>query len=194
MKTRRCSVARTVKIVDFFDELILVGSRESKPTLKQLVEKCLTTENIEFQEIDLLAKDTIQMTIPAETKYLTLPRLVVAGIGASRLLSHEVIEDLKKALTEASTNAIKNAYKNNFGQSIVYRFRTSDRQIVIEVIDNGVGMDSRRLEQARSETVSKGEGLGFFVMQSLVDKVEITSEPGQGTLVRLIKDLEQSVH
>ncbi len=56
----------------------------------------------------------------------------------------------------------------------------------MEVIDSGVGMDPKQLE-----TASQGNELGFLVMGKMVDKVEIASELGRGTLVRLISDLKK---
>lgn len=177
-----------VEILDCFDRLILRSSAQLKPILKQLIEQSLASAKIEFREVQGgFSDEAIEFSIPAQRKYLTLPRLVLAGIGASLSLTVETIEELKLALTEVGTNAVQHAYKGQRSPGlIVYRFKISDTRLVMEVIDSGVGMNPKQLE-----TASQGNELGFLVMGKMVDKVEIASELGRGTLVRLISDLKK---
>ncbi len=64
--------------------------------------------------------------------------------------------------------------------------------VVIQVRDNGRGMDTETLERVRSSfysTKPDGLGLGLFVVKTLVRKnngtIEIYSEPGKGTTVEM---------
>jgi len=67
--------------------------------------------------------------------------------------------------------------------------RRSDPWMVIEVADNGIGMDRETREKIFSLFFSskglKGTGLGLFISNKIVDKhggtIEVDSEPGKGT-------------
>ena len=65
--------------------------------------------------------------------------------------------------------------------------------MVIDIIDRGCGI--RDIEPARQPffTTSEGEersGMGFTVMESFMDAVEVRSVVGHGTTVRLIKQID----
>jgi len=71
---------------------------------------------------------------------------------------------------------------------------TRDSQVIIEIEDNGAGMSetvrSRCLEPFFTTKGERGTGLGltmvFGMMQRHGGELEIDSEPGRGTLVRLV--------
>ncbi len=68
-----------------------------------------------------------------------------------------------------------------------------DRRVIIIVSDNGIGIED--IEKAREPlyTSKPGEersGMGFTVMESFMDKLEVESEPGTGTKVTMIKNLD----
>ena len=66
------------------------------------------------------------------------------------------------------------------------------REVHITVTDKGVGIPD--VPQAMEPLFTTGNpeersGLGFAVMQSFMDRVKVTSRPGKGTKVVLIKRL-----
>ena len=66
------------------------------------------------------------------------------------------------------------------------------REVHITVADKGIGIpDIPRAMEPLFTTGNPEErsGLGFAVMQSFMDKVKVTSKPGKGTRVLLIKRL-----
>ena len=70
----------------------------------------------------------------------------------------------------------------------------ADREVHITVTDKGIGIPN--VEQAMQPLFTTGNpeersGLGFAVMQSFMDKVRVTSKPGKGTKVLLVKRLTQ---
>ena len=70
---------------------------------------------------------------------------------------------------------------------------TTEGLLYIDVIDKGRGMAD--VERARQPffTTAEGEdrsGMGFTVMESFMDQVEVKSAVGEGTTVRLIKRVE----
>ncbi|SHE64028.1 stage II sporulation protein AB (anti-sigma F factor) [Thermoanaerobacter uzonensis DSM 18761] len=116
-------------------------------------------------------------------------RTVVAAFAAQLDPTIEEIADIKTAVSEAVTNCIIHGYENKIGIITIKAF-ISGNKITIEVIDEGKGIDdiekamqplfTTRLEEERA-------GMGFTVMQTFMDELEVESTPGKGTLVRMIK-------
>ena len=116
-------------------------------------------------------------------------RTVVAAFAAQLDPTIEEIADIKTAVSEAVTNCIIHGYENKIGIITIKAF-ISGNKITIEVIDEGKGIDdiekamqplfTTRLEEERA-------GMGFTVMQTFMDELEVQSTPGKGTLVRMVK-------
>jgi len=69
----------------------------------------------------------------------------------------------------------------------------SDR-VIIEIEDQGCGIEN--IEQAMkpfytSQPEMERSGMGFSLMQSFMDGVTVQSVPGKGTLVTMIKIINQ---
>ena len=94
-------------------------------------------------------------------------------------------------MSEAVTNAIIHDYENTIGIVTITSRLYRDR-IEVEVLDKGVGIED--VEKARQPLyTSKPElersGMGFTVMETFMDEMEVVSAPGQGTRVKLVKYL-----
>jgi len=101
------------------------------------------------------------------------------------------LTDIKTAVSEAVTNAIIHGYENKEG-TVFITFRSFGNEIIITVTDEGVGIVD--LEQAMTPLyTSKPElersGMGFTVMQTFMDHVEVTSVTGRGTTVEMRKTI-----
>lgn len=103
------------------------------------------------------------------------------------------LADIKTAVSEAVTNCIVHAYPGAIGQ-ITLRAALYEGGIVrITVSDRGIGIaDVARAMEPLYTTGNPDEraGLGFAVMQSFMDKVRVTSAPGRGTRVTMVKRLD----
>ena len=102
----------------------------------------------------------------------------------------EELADVKTAVSEAVTNAIIHGYGNGKGTIRMHALCMDDGTLLIDIIDRGKGIAD--IEHARQPffTTSDGDersGMGFTVMESFMDKVEVQSAAGCGTTVRLIK-------
>ncbi len=99
----------------------------------------------------------------------------------------EELYDIKMAISEAVTNCIIHGYENREGL-ITVNCAYEDRQVQIEVIDEGKGIANVDEAMAALYTTSLDEeraGLGFTVMQSMMDQVEVISQLGKGTTVKM---------
>ena len=92
-------------------------------------------------------------------------------------------------MSEAVTNAIVHGYEGCTGQ-VVMRARMDDRWLTVEIQDEGKGIAN--VEQAMepfytSHPEQERSGMGFAVMQTFMDDLQVESAPGKGTTVRMRK-------
>ena len=132
----------------------------------------------------------MRLDFPALAENESFARMVISGFLLPLNPTLEQLADVKTAVSEAVTNAIIHGYGNGNGTVRLHARYDDDGTMVIDVIDRGRGIPD--VEHARQPfyTTSEGEersGMGFTVMESFMDAVEVRSEVGQGTTVRLIK-------
>lgn len=104
------------------------------------------------------------------------------------------LADLKTAVSEAVTNCIVHAYPDKVGPVTMTIAVYPDREVRITVADQGVGIPDIHKAMEPLYTTGNPEersGLGFAVMQSFMDKVKVSSQPGKGTRVVLTKRLDE---
>lgn len=137
------------------------------------------------------AVNEFRMTLLSRSSNESFARVAVSAFISQLDPTIEEISDIKTAVSEAVTNCIVHAYKEELGKIYitVTIFEHSNIRVVIR--DTGCGIDD--IEQAMEPlfTTAGGEraGLGFAVMQSFMDKMQVRSRPGKGTTVTLRKQL-----
>jgi stage II sporulation protein AB (anti-sigma F factor) len=100
--------------------------------------------------------------------------------------------DIKTAVSEAVTNAIVHGYRESIQDIYISAAIYPDNRVVVKIRDRGCGIpDIGQAMEPMFTTSKTGEraGLGFAVMQSLCDRVRVSSRPGKGTTVTLTKKL-----
>jgi len=99
------------------------------------------------------------------------------------------LNDLKTAVSEAVTNAVVHGYRDTLGTVYITVKILEDDTVVVRIRDKGCGIPD--VEKAMEPLYTTGgeerAGLGFAVMQSFCDKVQVHSRPGHGTTVTLTK-------
>lgn len=128
--------------------------------------------------------ETIKMEIPANPDYVSILRLTTSGIANKLGFSMDDIEDMKVAVSEACTNAVKHSEDNK----VNIRFNLLENGIEIEIKDNGKGYDVNSIG-APDLSTPKESGLGIFIIQTLMDEVNIESKGNQGTTIKMTKYL-----
>ena len=101
------------------------------------------------------------------------------------------INDIKTAVSEAVTNSIVHGYKDNSG-TITIIVGLKKKVVDITIIDNGVGIvDIERARQPFFTTRAKDErsGMGFTLMESFMDNLEVMNNPSGGVIVRMTKQI-----
>lgn len=101
----------------------------------------------------------------------------------------EEVSDVKTAVSEAVTNAIIHGYENHVNKVRIYA-GIEGRTLHLEISDRGVGIpDVKKAMEPLYTTRPELErsGMGFSFMEAFMDEVQVESEPGKGTIVRMKK-------
>ena len=134
----------------------------------------------------------VSVSMSARSQNEAFARMAAAAFAAPLDPLISELTDIKTAVSEAVANAIIHGYENNNEGVVFLTFRSLGDEIIITVADEGVGIDD--VEQAMTPLyTSKPElertGMGFTVMQTFMDHVEVTSAAGRGTTVEMRKTL-----
>ncbi|MCR1952298.1 MULTISPECIES: anti-sigma F factor [unclassified Clostridium] len=117
-------------------------------------------------------------------------RVAVAAFVSQLDPTVEELTDVKTAVSEAVTNSIIHGYENKKEGIIKIEATISGDEITISIEDFGRGITN--VEQAMEPLyTSKPElersGMGFTVMETFMDSLEVKSEEGKGTKVVMKK-------
>ena len=143
--------------------------------------------------IDL--KNSMTLSFSATAQNEAFARMAVAAFIMPLDPTISEITDIKTAVSEAVTNAIIHGYGNNSEKNVVLLCSYENRSVYIEITDYGVGIED--IKQARTPLYTSApelerSGLGFTVMETFMDSVDVLSEKGKGTTVRMAKKLMDS--
>ena len=116
-------------------------------------------------------------------------RVAVASFLTQLNPTVEEVADVKTAVSEAVTNAIIHGYENEV-HKVYIRCRIEDNIFTVEVRDKGKGIDNVEEAMQPMYTTKPEEdrsGMGFSFMEAFMDSLEVDSEPGKGTRVKMKK-------
>ncbi len=139
----------------------------------------------------------VVISLPATAEYVDIVRLNLYGVASKMGFSYEEIEDMKVAISEACNNSVLYAYKESNGLMEV-TFETVGDALSITVRDEGESFDSWGMAGQRQGLHNKElneaqiGGLGFYLMQALMDEVSVENEAGKGTKVVMTRRLMKS--
>ena len=138
------------------------------------------------------AENQMKLYLPSLSVNEGMARSAVASFVAQINPTLEEISDIKCAVSEAVTNSIVHGYKYESGIIYIGGKYYSDRTVVIEIKDNGCGIEN--VKQAMTplfttDTSGERSGMGFAVMQTFMDKLDVRSHIGEGVRVVMTKKL-----
>lgn len=104
------------------------------------------------------------------------------------------ITDIKTAVSEAVTNSVVHAYPKGKGD-IMINVKLYENSVQITVSDTGVGISN--LERARepfftTKPDEERSGMGFTVMETFMNKVEVTKNGSRGVKIQMIKNFGEA--
>lgn len=140
-----------------------------------------------------MIENEMWMDFPALPENESFARMVISGFMLPMNPTLEQLADVKTAVSEAVTNAIVHGYGNSRGIVRLQAVREDDGKLTVEIIDHGKGIaDIEHARQPFYTTSPEDErsGMGFTVMESFMDQVEVFSRVGKGTTVRMMKRMD----
>lgn len=137
------------------------------------------------------AENNMHISFPSYSVNESFARVVVGAFAAQLNPTLEELADIKTAVSEAVTNAIIHAYEGTVG-TVEISAVLIGRTLKVEIRDRGKGIED--VEQARQPfyTSSPGtdrSGMGFTVMETFMDSLEVESALDRGTTVRMEKHI-----
>lgn len=136
--------------------------------------------------------DCMTLIVKALPENESFARTVVAAYAARMNPTMDIINDIKTAVSEAVTNAVIHAYNGEKDKDISIKACIRDRILKVEVSDSGVGIPDVITAMTEFYTTKPQEersGLGFTIMGSFMDTLDVKSTPGEGTTVTMTKKL-----
>lgn len=140
-------------------------------------------------------KNEMQLQFSALSQNESFARVTVASFIAQLDPTMDELTELKTVVSEAVTNSIIHGYENDPNGIVYISVKIEDEVIDISIKDKGLGiMDVEEARQPLFTTKPELErsGMGFTIMENFMDEIEIQSQPGTGTEIRLRKHLSKS--
>lgn len=133
----------------------------------------------------------MELIFDSNSENESFARVTVAAFMTQLNPLLEEVSDVKTAVSEAVTNAIIHGYDGKEGK-IRIRCRMEKSALYIEVEDQGKGIEdvARAMEPLYTTRPELDRsGMGFAFMEAFMDEIEVESAPGEGTCVKMKKNI-----
>lgn len=130
--------------------------------------------------------DLLKFSIPGKPDYVKMVRIAIASLASNTGFNVEAIDDIKVAVGEACKFVTCHGYEGWSNRYDVVCEITEDK-IVITVEDSREGHDIIKNSQSCSNCPGEGE-LGVFVIETLMDEVEIREKPDGCKCIKMVKN------
>ena len=141
-------------------------------------------------------KNELKIEISALTANDAFVRSTVAAFCLPLNPTVDQIEDIKTAVSEAFTNSVIHGYESDAEKKVEISARLDVDELEIIVVDRGCGIkDVKTAIQPFFTTKPEQErsGMGFTLMSTFMDRMDVASAPGEGTRVVMAKKIEREV-
>lgn len=137
--------------------------------------------------------NTMKLEIPSKSQNESFARVVVASFAAQLDPTIEELADIKTAVSEAVTNSIIHGYEDKIGKILI---ECSIEGQVLEIIIRDFGVGIPNVEEARvpfytSRPELERSGMGFTVMETFMNGLEVYSEENKGTRIKMLKEFKK---
>ena len=139
--------------------------------------------------VNHMYENRVKIEFQSKSQNESFARVAVAAFVSQLDPTIEEITDVKTAVSEAVTNAIIHCYDNKDG-IVTIEASIKDNEVTISVSDIGKGIED--IEQAMQPLYTsrpdlERSGMGFTVMETFMDSLEVYSEKSSGTKVVMKK-------
>ncbi len=137
----------------------------------------------------------MELTFLSVSKNEAFARATVGAFVAQLDPTMDELTEIKTVVSEAVTNSIIHGYNSESTCHIKITCTIENNDLEIIISDQGVGIDN--IHEAKeplftSKPQLERSGMGFTIMESFMDSLEIFSKPGHGTTLIMKKQLTKS--
>ena len=140
-----------------------------------------------------MLKNSMRIEFPAITDNERFARGVAASFVVTLDPTVDELSEIKTAISEAVTNAIIHGYDGREGKILMEGVIYED-YVEFSITDEGVGIsDIRRAREPlyTGKPEDERSGMGFTIMETFMDSLDVESERGRGTRVTMTKNIKQ---
>lgn len=132
-------------------------------------------------------KNQIKISLQSLSENVGVARMAAVTFAAQGSFTLGEIDEIKVAVSEAVSNAVIHGYGEDQG-FVDLAMNLFDDKVEFIVRDEGKGIsDIAAAREPSFSTDPERMGLGFAFMESFMDSLEIESEAGKGTTVKMAK-------
>ena len=131
-----------------------------------------------------MKENKVRIEFLAKSENEAFARVSVAAFIAQLDPTIEELTDIKTAVSEAVTNSIIHGYGNDESKIVAIEVRIEGKEIEILIEDKGEGIENIELAKEplyTSRPDLERSGMGFTVMETFMDGLEVDSQSGVGT-------------
>lgn len=132
-----------------------------------------------------MGQEKVTLAIPSIFGYEEVVVETVGTIARVKRFSFEKVSKLKTAVAEACVNAIEHGNKENPEKDVIVTIICDESSMSVSIKDFGEGhieQPNFQMPDLRKQIEERQlGGWGMYLMRTLVDKLEVDSEPDDGT-------------
>ncbi len=145
------------------------------------------------EKITILDERTIEVNLPNVDGYERIAMESSASFAKFGGLAKNRIEDLKTAVSEACLYAMAHGNKGIPEARVVISMHLGDKNFRVSVMDEGDGIPHipKTIDILRKvERLETPPGLGLYLIQQLVDRVDFNEKADGGHVVKMVLKME----
>lgn len=137
-----------------------------------------------------MRQEKVILSIPSILGYEEVVVETVGTVARVKRYPFEKTSKLQTAVAEACVNAIEHGNKEDPDKDVIVTIICDESSMVVSIKDCGEGHikppDFQMPDLKKQIEEKKLGGWGMYLMRTLVDKLEVDSEPGDGTTTTMI--------
>jgi serine/threonine-protein kinase RsbW len=137
-----------------------------------------------------------ELHIPSDLKFLTIVENWLLGSLEVAIGDHvdwpRQANRLRLVLVEAYSNVVRHAHKEQPNLPVLIRLELHDRDIALEIWDQGQGFDLESYLEPSPNALQEG-GYGWLILTRLMDRVEYQLQVNGFNCLKLEVSLPESV-
>lgn len=124
-------------------------------------------------------EERVELELPNKPEFISLARLAVSSLANMIGFSIDEIEDIKVALSEACTNAMQYGCKNQNSYKTTFEIGPDFLSVCVKDTGDLWDIDAVKEPSLKGDQVG---GFGLYIIRTLMDEMDITSQESGTTL------------